>query len=170
LAYQRQTEAALLVISTKGKRMTHTVRQATIRDLEQLVPLFDGYREFYGRASDLRAAREFLLARFNNDESTVFIAHEDENAIGFTQLYPSFSSISLARIFVLNDLFVHEQARRKGVASALMSAAVKFATALGADRLSLSTAITNAAAQALYQSAGWKREDQFLVYDLAIPT
>ena len=100
----------------------------------------------------------------------MFIAQEGERAIGFTQLYPSFSSISLARIFVLNDLFVHEQARRKRVASALMSAAVQFATALGAARLSLSTAITNDAAQALYQSAGWKRDDQFLVYDLAIPT
>jgi len=158
------------VIFTEGKRMAHTVRQATIRDMEQLVPLFDKYRQFYGRASDLQAAREFLLARFNNDESTVFIAHEGEMALGFTQLYPSFSSITLARIFVLNDLFVHEQARRQGVASALMRAAVRFATALGADRLLLSTAITNDGAQALYQSAGWKRDDQFLVYDLAIPT
>jgi len=67
LAYQRLAEAASLVISTKRKRMAHTVRQATIRDLEQLVPLFDGYRQFYGRVSHLRAAREFLLARFNND-------------------------------------------------------------------------------------------------------
>ncbi len=150
--------------------MAHTVRQAIIHDLEQLVPLFDNYCQFYGRVSDLRGAREFLLARFNNDESIVFIAHEGERAIGFTQLYPSFSSISLARIFILNDLFVHEEARRKGVASALMSAAVQFATALGAARLSLSTAITNDAAQALYQSAGWKRDDQFLVYDLEIPT
>jgi GNAT superfamily N-acetyltransferase len=154
----------------KGKRMAHTVRQTTIRDLDQIVPLFDCYRQFYGRVSDLRAAREFLMARFHNAESTVFIAHEKERAIGFTQLYPSFSSISLARIFILNDLFVHEQARRKGVASALMSAAVQFATASGADRLALSTAITNNAAQALYHSAGWKRDDQFLVYDLAIPT
>jgi len=150
--------------------MAYTVRQATIQDLEQLVPLFDGYRQFYGRASDVAAAREFLLARFTHNESTLFIAHEGERAIGFTQLYPSFSSISLARIFILNDLFVHEQARRKGVASALLSAAVNFATALGADRLSLSTAITNDAAQALYHSAGWKRDDQFLVYDFAIPT
>jgi len=150
--------------------MAYTVRQATIQDLEQLVPLFDGYRQFYGRASDVAAAREFLLARFTHNESTLFIAHEGERTIGFTQLYPSFSSISLARIFVLNDLFVHEHARRKGVASALLSAAVNFATALGADRLSLSTAITNDAAQALYHSAGWKRDDQFLVYDFAIPT
>ena len=79
--------------------MAYTVRQATIRDLEELVPLFNDYRQFYGRASDAHAAREFLLARFDNHESTVFIAHEGERAIGFTQLYPSFSSISLARIF-----------------------------------------------------------------------
>jgi ribosomal protein S18 acetylase RimI-like enzyme len=85
-------------------------------------------------------------------------------------LYPSFSSVSLARIFILNDLFVHEQARRKGVASMLMSAAVKFASTLGAVRLSLSTAITNDAAQALYHSAGWKRDDQFFASHFAIPT
>jgi ribosomal protein S18 acetylase RimI-like enzyme len=150
--------------------MAHTVRQATIRDLEELVPLFDNYRQFYGRASDLRAAREFLLARFDNHESIVFIAHEGERTIGFTQLYPSFSSLSLARIFILNDLFVHEQARRKGVASALMSAAVEFATTMGGTRLSLSTAMTNHAAQALYRSAGWERDDQFWVYDFAIST
>jgi ribosomal protein S18 acetylase RimI-like enzyme len=150
--------------------MAHRVRQATILDLEQLAPLFDRYRQFYGRASDVAAAREFLLARFTNKESTLLIAHEDERPVGFTQLYPSFSSVSLARIFILNDLFVHEQARRKGVASALMSAAVKFASTLGAVRLSLSTAITNDAAQALYHSAGWKRDDQFFVYHLAIMT
>ena len=170
MAYQRLADAGALLFSINGKRMAHTVRQATIYDLDQLVPLFDSYRQFYGRESDRRAAREFLLARFHNKESTVFIAHENEKAIGFTQLYPSFSSISLARIYILNDLFVHEQARRKGVASALMSAAVQFATASGADRLALSTAITNAAAQALYHSAGWKRDDQFLVYDFEIQT
>ena len=150
--------------------MAHRVRQATILDLEQLAPLFDRYRQFYGRASDVAAAREFLFARFTDKDSTLLIAHEDERPIGFTQLYPSFSSVSLARIFILNDLFVSEQARRNGVASALMSAAVKFASTLGAVRLSLSTAITNDAAQALYHSAGWKRDDQFFVYHLAITT
>jgi ribosomal protein S18 acetylase RimI-like enzyme len=150
--------------------MAHCVRQATILDLEQLAPLFDRYRQFYGHTSDVTAAREFLLARFTNKESTLLIAHEDERPVGFTQLYPTFSSVSLARIFILNDLFVSEQARRNGVASALISAAVKFASTLGAVRLSLSTAITNDTAQALYQSAGWKRDDQFFVYHLAITT
>ena len=148
--------------------MTHTIRQATIDDVEQLVPLFDAYRQFYGRTSDVAAARTFLLARFANRESTLFIAHQGEMAIGFAQLYPSFSSVSLARIFILNDLFVQEQARRTGVASSLLSAAATFAVSLGAVRLSLSTALTNDAAQALYRSAGWKRDEQFCVYHLAL--
>ncbi|HEY8095536.1 MAG TPA: GNAT family N-acetyltransferase [Methylobacter sp.] len=148
---------------------TIIVRQAVISDLEVLAPLFDGYRQFYGRAGDLPAATEFLSARFNRNESVLFIAHEGNKAIGFTQLYPSFSSVSLARILVLNDLFVDEHARRKGAASKLMSAAVEYAGSGGAVRISLSTATTNEAAQRLYQSAGWQRDEQFFVYHFAVP-
>ena len=148
--------------------MTHTVRQATVDDVEQLVPLFDAYRQFYGRTSDAAAARAFLLARCANKESTLFIAYKGDTAIGFAQLYPSFSSVSLARIFILNDLFVQEQARRTRVASSLLSAAATFAVSLGAVRLSLSTALTNDAAHALYRSAGWNRDQQFSVYHLAL--
>lgn len=144
------------------------VRQAGLADLDTLVALFDGYRQFYGRASDPTAARDFLRARFDHGESVLFVAHEGDTALGFTQLYPSFSSVSLARVFVLNDLFVREQARRKGVASKLMSAAVDYAKSLGAVRLMLSTATDNEAAQALYRSAGWKRDEQFFVYQLAL--
>lgn len=146
-----------------------TIRQAVLSDLEALAPLFDSYRQFYGRASDTHAAREFLLARFNHGESVLFIALEGGNPVGFTQLYPSFSSVSLARTFVLNDLFVNARARKKGVGSKLMSAAVDFAGTVGAVRVSLSTATTNETAQALYQSAGWKRDEQFFVYHFTIP-
>ncbi len=149
---------------------TITVRQAVLSDLEALAPLFDHYRKFYGRPSDLQAANEFLLARLNHGESVLFIAHEDNKPVGFTQLYPSFSSVSLARIFVLNDLFVDEHARRKGVASKLLSAAVDYAGSLGSVRVSLSTATANEAAQRLYQAAGWKRDEQFLVYHFALPS
>jgi len=148
---------------------TITVRQAVLTDLEALVPLFDGYRQFYGRASDPDAARKFLMARFNHHESVLFIAHDGDTPVGFTQLYPSFSSVSLARVFILNDLYVHEHARRKGVASKLMGEAAEFARSLSTVRLSLSTATTNDTAQALYQALGWKRDEQFHVYHLAIP-
>lgn len=149
---------------------TITVRQAVLSDIEALVPLFDGYRQFYGRTSDLGAARDFLLARFNHGESVLFIAHESNVPIGFAQLYPSFSSAALARTFVLNDVFVSEYVRRKGGGSLLLAAAVEFAKSLGAVRLSLSTATTNETAQSLYQSTGWRRDEQFLVYHYVIQT
>lgn len=148
--------------------MAHTIRQATVDDVEQLAPLFDAYRRVYGRTSDVAAARTFLLARFANRESTLSIAHQGDAAIGFAQLYPSFSSVSLARIFILNDLFVQEQARRIGVVSSLLSDAATVAVSLKAVRLSLSTALTNDAAQALYRSAGWNRDQQFSVYHLVL--
>ena len=147
---------------------TITVRQAVLSDLEALVPLFDGYRQFYGRDSNLGAARDFLSARFNHGESVLFIAHEGHAPAGFVQLYPSFSSVSLARTFILNDIFVSEQWRKRSVGSRLIAAAVEFARSLGAVRLSLSTTITNQTAQALYQSAGWKRDEQFFYYHFAI--
>ena len=141
-----------------------TVRQAVLDDINALSTLFDSYRQFYGCASDLNAAREFLLARFNRSESIIFIAEDAGTAIGFTQLYPSFSSASLARVFILNDIFVDENCRRKGAANLLLTAAIKFARSLGAIRLTLSTEISNETAQALYSAAGWKRDQKFLVF------
>lgn len=146
-----------------------TARQAVLSDIEELVPLFDGYRQFYGRTSDLEAARGFLLARFNHGESVLFIAHEENIPVGFIQLYPSFSSASLARTFILNDLYVSASSRRKGVGALLIAFVVDFAKSLGAARLTLSTEATNEAAQALYQSMGWKKDEQFLVYHYAVP-
>ena len=149
--------------------MTNTlVRQATVADLDALAPLFDGYRQFYGRTADPVAARQFLLDRFNHGESVIFVAHRDGVPVGFTQLYPSFSSVSMARIFILNDLYVTEAGRRSGVASALIAAAVEFAKTVGAVRLTLSTAVTNHSAQALYSAMGWTKDEQFFVYNRAI--
>jgi len=146
---------------------TFVVRQAVLSDIEKLTPLFDGYRQFYGAASDPGAARKFLLDRFNHGESVLFIALEGEMAAGFAQLYPSFSSVLLRRTFVLNDLYVQDSFRRHGIARRLMSAAAEFAARLGAGRLTLTTATTNTRAQTLYESSGWKRDEQFITYHLA---
>ena len=142
-------------------------RQATLADLDALVALMDGYRQFYRQASDPVAARRFLLDRFNHGESVLFLALQEGTPVGFAQLYPSFSSVALARIFVLNDLFVTSQGRRKGVGRALISAASEFAKTLGAVRLTLSTEVTNFSAQSLYRDMGWTREEDFYFYRLA---
>jgi ribosomal protein S18 acetylase RimI-like enzyme len=145
------------------------VRQASIVDLEALAPLFDAYRQFYGKPSDLRLARSFLRDRFEHNQSVIFIATKpDANAVGFAQLYPSFSSVSAARVFILNDLFVSPAARRCGAGIKLLDAAVAFARAVGAIRLSLSTASDNNAAQGLYASQRWLRDNEFYHYHLRL--
>ena len=146
---------------------TVSVRQAVLSDLEVLAPLFDAYRQFYGRAPDLAAARSFLRERFGHGESVAFLAFAGASAAGFTQLYPSFSSVSLARTFILNDLFVVAGHRRTGVGSELLRAAVEYARALGAVRVTLNTDIRNTSAQATYEATGWKRDREFYVYHFA---
>lgn len=145
------------------------VRQAAVSDLAALVPLFDGYRQFYGKPSDIGLAHSFLLERFQHNQSVIFIAMQpDGTAVGFTQLYPMFSSVSAARTFILNDLFVVQEARRKGVGIELLKAATQFGRSVGAIRLSLSTAIANKTAQALYESLGWVRDTEFYAYSLSL--
>jgi len=132
-----------------------------------VVPLFDDYREFYETGSDHAAARAFLTERVERDESVIFLAYANpQGPVGFTQLYPSFSSVSLKRLWILNDLFVHSDARRRGVARALLERARQHALETGAKGLVLNTAVTNTPAQTLYESCGWHREDEFLQYNL----
>ena len=140
------------------------VRLAVFSDLDELAMLFNQYREFQGEASDLPAARDFLQARFDHGESVVFIAHEGSAPVGFAQLYPSYSSVSLARVFILNDLFVQESGRRKGVASQLLAAVEGYAWSLGAVRVTLNVARDNKPGQALYETRGWSQDAQFFMY------
>jgi GNAT superfamily N-acetyltransferase len=145
-----------------------TVRQATVADLDLIAPLFDQYRQFYRASGDIEGARRFLLERFSHLESVIFLAFDSAAAIGFTQLYPSFSSVSMARIFVLNDLFVSPDARVRGVGTALLEAAAVYGRRVGAVRLTLSTELTNTTAQRLYEKTGWKRDSVFCSYQLAL--
>jgi ribosomal protein S18 acetylase RimI-like enzyme len=135
-----------------------SIRRATEADVDAVAPLFDAYRQFYRQPSDLPRARDWLRDRLQRDESVVFVAERDGDAIGFTQLYPMFSSVRIARTWILNDLFIAEAARRCGAARALLDAAAQFARADGAAGIALETASDNAAARALYVAAGWHEE------------
>ena len=144
------------------------INRANINHLEALAPLFDGYRRFYGRKPDLDGAKAFLEARLQRHESIIFLAKLDSQPAGFTQLYPLFSSVNMSRIWILNDLYVIESARKRGVAAALLEAARHHGEQTGASGLMLETAEDNHAAQALYERKGWKREDGFCWYALEI--
>ena len=145
--------------------MAISVRLAGLHDVEAIAPLFDGYRQFYGRASDVDLARQFLSARLAAQQSVVFIAEAQEGAaVGFTQLYPSFSSTSAGPIFVLNDIFVSLAHRGQGVARSLLKAAEDFARDQGAIRLTLTTGTTNTTAQSVYEGMGWQRDTGYFTY------
>ncbi|WHZ26039.1 MAG: Acetyltransferase, GNAT family [Nitrospira sp.] len=146
-----------------GQLMTDSIRRATLDDLDQLVPLFDAYRQFYGQQSDIIVAKQFLSDRLVCNESVVLIAEDDTgSAIGFVQLYPTFSSILAAPMYVLSDLFVRPDVRRRGVGTLLIKSAAETARAAGAVRVELATAIANVSAQRLYESLGWRRDDFYL--------
>jgi ribosomal protein S18 acetylase RimI-like enzyme len=144
------------------------VRRALAQDLDRLAELFDAYRQFYGQPADRALAHRFLQQRVARGESVVFVAPANGTIEAFCQLYPSFCSVAAGPILVLYDLFVAPQARRQGLARALLQAARDFGAASGARRLELATARTNLAAQALYASMGWQRDDLFLHYALSI--
>lgn len=144
------------------------VRRAGLNHLDVVAHLFDLYRMFYGQPGDPTLARDFIRARMERDESVVLLAWRDEQAVGFVQLYPAFSSVSAVRTWILNDLLVVPEARRLGVARALLSAAADFARDDGALRLELETDHDNHAAQALYRDMGWTLYEGTLRYRLPL--
>ncbi len=144
------------------------VVQATPADVGDVASLFDAYRQFYGKPSDVEAARRFLFARLSKAESVLFMARLEGKVAGFVNLYPVFSSVNLTRQWILNDLFVMPEARKLGVARALMERARRLAEATQANGLALETAMDNLAAQKLYESLGWKRDDEFYRYFLPV--
>ncbi|HTQ27132.1 MAG TPA: GNAT family N-acetyltransferase [Puia sp.] len=140
------------------------VRKATISDLSQLSRLFDLYRVFYRKESDLDAAESFLRERMERKESIVFVAEEDEQLLGFTQLYPQFSSTRMKRTWLLNDLYVLEAQRGRGISRQLIAAAMELARDTGAAGLLLETEKKNMIGNNLYPSAGFRLYDDANFY------
>ncbi len=125
-------------------------------DLDDLSILFDRYRVFYKQKSDLLGAKEFIGERIRNEDSYIFLARNNDGvAVGFSQLYPSFSSQSIQRMWILNDLYIEKSFRRHGIAQALLSSAQDLAIKSGSKGLLLCTQTTNVNAQALYEKVGF---------------
>lgn len=142
--------------------MIKTIR-ATTAQLDQLTPLFDAYRVFYKQDSAPETARVFLLKRLKNKEATIFLALENDIPIGFTLLYPTFSSVSMEPVFILNDLFVSEIARNKGVGEQLLNRAKEHCREMRFKGLALETATDNPA-QNLYERLDWKKDSHCFHY------
>lgn len=141
--------------------MSFTITQADVSHLDGLVPLFDAYRVFYGQPSEPGRCRSFLAERLAKRESVVYLAVDAEThePLGFVQLYPLFSSVSVQRLWIVNDLFVQPGARKRGVAAGLLERCRTLARETGAKGLQLETGTDNHAARRLYERTGFTRID-----------
>jgi GNAT superfamily N-acetyltransferase len=134
------------------------IRRAKKKDIDKLSVLFDKYRIFYKQSSDIDNARSFLKKRMKRKESVIFVAEERKELIGFMQLFPIFSSVSMKRTWLLNDLYVNERDRGMGTAAKLLDAAKDFGAETNSKWLILQTAADNFTAQKVYEKNGWVRE------------
>ncbi|OCX62482.1 GNAT family N-acetyltransferase [Lysinibacillus sp. AR18-8] len=139
------------------------VTQQTMGDV---VPLFNAYREFYGQSSDLQQAEQFIQERVMGAESIIFLAYLEEEPVGFAQLFPVFSSVAMKRAFLLNDLFVAKQARKQGVAQALMEQCYIYCQQEDARYMMLETARDNVQAQKLYEKMGMTIDETVYYYSI----
>jgi ribosomal protein S18 acetylase RimI-like enzyme len=139
--------------------------RAEIKDLNLVADVFNQYRVFYDQENDIEGCRTYIKERMENDESVIFLAVDEGKKgvepLGFTQLYPIFSSVSLKRHWLLNDLFVTEAARRRGIGEALLNQAKHLAEETGAKGLTLETSHDNFNAQNLYEKFGFKKHTEF---------
>lgn len=141
---------------------------AGLEYIEDLSVLFDQYRVFYNQPSDFVAVKKFLEERLQNRDSIILVAIDSSQMVGFAQLYPSFSSVAMNRVWILNDLFVEETNRRRGVTKFLLQAVEEYAQTTGAVRIILATQISNTSAQALYKSLGYIIDEEFYHYALQL--
>lgn len=143
-----------------------SIRLAELKDLTYLARIFDSYRTFYNQPPDVAAAYSFLKERLNKMESVIYIALSDEqNILGFAQMYRTFSSISMRPALILNDLYVDVNHRNLGIASKLLAQVKNHAAQNNCAWITLQTSISNASAQQLYRKHGFTQETDFLTFN-----
>jgi ribosomal protein S18 acetylase RimI-like enzyme len=142
------------------------IKIAQPEDFEKISEVFDLYRQFYKKESDVDACKKYILERLKNEEARIFYIENEKECIGMTQLYITFDSLELGKKIVLYDLFVRSEHRKKGIGRLLMRAVKEYAKENNITGIELSTAITNKNAQALYESLHYERDLEYYNYYL----
>jgi len=166
------TKATLRTHATAKRKLDVNVRLAGVSDLPSVARLFDAYRVFYKLPSDLKVATAFMKDRLQNKDSVIFVAETkpEKEVVGFVQLYPSFASLSCKRSWILYDLFVTPNVRGSSVGRMLMDRATQLGLETGASEIELATALDNYVGQSLYESIGYKKDQDFFHYALDLST
>jgi len=146
--------------------MPLAVRTASLKDLEAIAPLFDAYRRFFTQKPDLETSRRFLGERLERGESVVLAAFERDEAAGFLQLYPLFSSWYCKRQWFLSDLYVDERFRKRGIGKRLVSACIDYAKRSGARAILVELPFSEPHLVKFYGELGFAKDDVFELYRL----
>ena len=146
------------------------IKHPTKEQLPVLAKLFDAYRVFYRKVSDLQGANAYLGERMEQKDSILFIAEKNGEVVGFTQLYPLFSSTNMRRLWVLNDLFVAPEQRGEGISKSLIRVAQEYCKTSKAQGLSLETEKNNQIGNSLYPKMGFEKDDEHNFYFWKNPT
>ncbi len=144
------------------------VIQATELHTNEVAVLFDAYRSYYDQAPDFKGALDFITERIAQKDSVIFVVLKDAEIIGFTQLYPIFTSLGMKRGWLLNDLYVLEEHRGMGAGKALLDRAAAYGKSTSAAWLMLQTYIANTGAQKLYEKEGFKKDTNSYYYYKAL--
>lgn len=142
-----------------------TIRKANKKDIINLTTLFDNYRVFYENESDIENAKIFLFERLTHNDLIIFIAENAmDELMGFVQLYPIFSSTRMKRLWLLNDLYIKEKHRGKGISKDLIKASKQLCAETNACGILLETAKTNAIGNSLYEKSGFQLDNEHNYY------
>jgi ribosomal protein S18 acetylase RimI-like enzyme len=141
-----------------------TVRTATSAD----IPVLEGlWRAFEGEVPapahvELDLERELAELRETVDSGLAFLAEGDGGPVGF-----ALARRTGARLARLTDLYVVPDARRGGVAAALVHAVVEQLAGEGVEHLDLEVMAANAGARAVYHRWGFTEDVVTLVAPVA---
>jgi GNAT superfamily N-acetyltransferase len=138
-------------------------------EFEPVLPLIAAYQRFYEveRIDEERNRSFFRRFLAPSDDGLLLGARQGEEIVGFACLYWHFSSLSAAETVLMNDLFVSESVRGRGVGRALIEASATVARERGAAHLEWATAPDNHTAQRLYDSTGAERSE-WVEYELGL--
>lgn len=147
------------------------IKRIQAHEWQVVINLFNQYRVFYKKESDLGLAERFIRERLDNNESVIYVAMDGYKPVGFTQLYPKYSSARAVKNWTLNDLFVDADYRNLGIGAKLIKQAAEFAQTAGSQFIQLETAVDNYTAQSLYEGLGFIKQapdEEFYLYKLSL--
>ena len=144
------------------------LKKAISEDANKIGEVFNLYRQFYKKKSDVEISKKYIQERLDNNEADIFFFESDSHCVGFVQLYTTFDSLELSKKIVLYDLYVKSEFRNKGLGKKLMFAALEFAKENNVSGIELSTSKNNTTAQGLYEKLGYEQDEDFYNYYLPV--